>query len=93
MSSTQPSIQTTPDELRTWLEELVRQLQFARLIAAVIALVTRLRDLNTELTKQLANLPRSERLRVLEAQLQLPWLNANSDQGHRQNELSKPASW
>jgi hypothetical protein len=39
--------------------------------------VTRLRDLNTELTKQLANLrrarPRSERMRALEAQLMLPW--------------------
>lgn len=49
-----------------------------QLIAAVVALVTRLTDLNTELTKQLANLqrarPRSERLRALEAQLMLPWL-------------------
>jgi transposase len=94
VSNAQPSIQTTPDELRTWLEELVRQLQFARLIAAVLELVTRLRDLNTELTKQLANLrrarPRSERLRALEAQLQLPWLNANSDQGDGAPPKTKP---
>ena len=56
---------------------MVKEFQFTRLIAAVIALVTRLRDLNTELTKQLVNLrrarPRSERMRALEAQLLLPW--------------------
>lgn len=65
------------EELQHWLQEMVKQLAFTRLIAAVIALVARLRDLNTELTKQLANLrrarPRSERLRVLEGQLLLPW--------------------
>lgn len=56
---------------------MVKGLQFARLIAAVIALVTRFADLNTELTKQLVNLrrarPRSERLRRLEGQLSLQW--------------------
>lgn len=56
------------------------QLQFAKLIAAVVALVTRLRDLNTELTKQLAHLrrarPRSERMRTLQGQLLLPWTMA-----------------
>jgi hypothetical protein len=66
------------EELQHWLQEMVEQLAFARLIAAVIALVTRFRDLNTELTKQLANLrrarPRSERLRALEGQLLLPWV-------------------
>jgi transposase len=70
------------DELRQWLEELVTQMQFARLITAVIALVTKLRDMNTELTKQLANLrrarPRSERMRALEAQLLLPFAMAAS---------------
>ena len=86
VSSAQPSIHTAPDELRKWLEELVRQLQFVRLIAAVVALVTRLRDMNTELTKQLANLrrarPRSEKMRALEKQLLLPWLSeATSDKG------------
>ena len=58
------------DDLQSWLQDTVKQLAFTRLIAAVVALVTRLRDLNTELTKQLANLrrarPRSERLRALE---------------------------
>jgi hypothetical protein len=65
------------EELQGWLQEMVKQLAFTRLIAAVVALVARLRDLNTELTKQLAHLrrarPRSERLRALEGQLLLPW--------------------
>ena len=56
------------DDLQQWLQKMVEQVAFARLIAAVVALVTRLSDLNGELTKQLANLrrarPRSERLRA-----------------------------
>lgn len=65
------------EDLQSWLQDMVKQLAFTRLIAAVVALVTRLRDLNTELTKQLAKLrrarPRSERLRTIEGQLLLPW--------------------
>lgn len=83
MSKALPTIHTAPEELRDWLEKLVKELQFARLISVVVALVTRLRDMNTELTKQLANLrrarPRSERMRALEAQLTLPWV-ANAKQ-------------
>ena len=65
------------EELQGWLQDMIKQLAFTRLITAVVALVARLRDLNTELTKQLAQLrrarPRSERLRAIEAQLALPW--------------------
>lgn len=88
MSKALPSIHTDVEELREWLEELVRQYQFARLIAAVIALVARLRDLNTELTKQLTQMrrakPRSERLRALEAQLSLPWQASSKTEGAKQ---------
>jgi transposase len=71
------------EELQCWLEKMVKELAFARLIAAIVALVTRLRDMNTELTKQLVHLrrarPRSERLKTIEGQLQLPWgLSAES---------------
>jgi len=70
-------------ELRRWLEELVRQLAFAKLIAAIVALVVRLREKNTELVRQVAHLtrkrPRSEKLRRLEAQLELPWKNESTD--------------
>ena len=65
------------NQLQQWLEQLVKSLQFSRLVAAVVAVVTRLRNLNTELAKQLVHLrkarPRSERLRKLEGQLSLPW--------------------
>jgi hypothetical protein len=71
---------------------MVEQLAFTRLIAAVVALVVRLRDLNTELTKQLAHLrrarPRSERLRALEGQLLLPWVMSAASR----NDSAAPAS-
>jgi hypothetical protein len=97
VSSPVPSSRIDTDELRQWLEELVAQLQFARLIAAVIALVTKLGDMNTELTKQLAHLrrarPRSERMRALEAQLMLPFAMAASKAapGEQEQEPSTPS--
>lgn len=97
MSSPVSSSRIDTDELRHWLEELVAQLQFARLIAAVIALVTKLGDMNTELTKQLAHLrrarPRSERMRALEAQLMLPFAMAASKPapGEQEQAPSKPS--
>lgn len=81
------------EELQHWLQKMVEQLAFARLITAVVALVTRLRDLNTELTKQLAHLrrarPRSERLRALEGQLMLPWAMSAAA---RRTDAEPPAS-
>jgi transposase len=63
------------DELKRWLEAKVAALKLVELVTAIIALVTRMRDINVELTKQLASLrrarPRSERLAFLERQLVL----------------------
>ena len=76
-----PTSPSAPDvgQVRTWLEEMLRARRFLELIAAVLALITRLRDLNTELTKRLAELrrarPKSETLRRLERQLSLPFGN------------------
>ncbi|HEU4579447.1 MAG TPA: hypothetical protein VFS67_14395 [Polyangiaceae bacterium] len=65
------------DELKCWLEQMVKQLAFTRLLAVIIALVSRLTSINAELTKQLAHLrrarPRSERWKALEAQLAFTW--------------------
>ena len=65
-------------ELHSWLEQMVKALRFVELVAAVMALVTRMHGLNTELSKQLAGLrrkrPRSETLERLERQLLLPFL-------------------
>jgi transposase len=64
------------DEVREWLEKMIAALRFVELVAAILALISRMRDLNTELVAQLAHLrrarPRSESLRRLESQLVLP---------------------
>jgi len=64
------------DELRAWLLERIAALRFVELVTAVLALIGRMRDLNTELVTQLAELrrqrPRAEGLRRLERQLVLP---------------------
>jgi transposase len=64
------------DELRAWLEKMVAALRFVEIVTSIIALIARMRDLNTDLVTQLAHLrrarPRSETLRRLEGQLVLP---------------------
>jgi transposase len=64
------------DEVRAWLERKITALRFVELVAAILALIGRMRDLNTELVAQLVHLrrarPRSESLRRLEGQLVLP---------------------
>lgn len=64
------------EAVRVWLEEMIAALSFAKLVGAIVALLTRMRDLNTELTKRVAHLsrkrPRSETLKCLERQLTLP---------------------
>ena len=64
------------DQIRDWLQKMIAALRFADLVTAVVALLGRMRDINTELVSQLAHLrrkrPRSEALRRLERQLVLP---------------------
>jgi len=64
------------EEVRAWLGKMIAALRFVELVAAILSLVTRMRDINTELVAQLAHLrrarPRSESLRRLEQQLVLP---------------------
>ncbi len=64
------------DEVRAWLRTMIATLRFVELVTAVIALIGRMRDLNTQLVAQLAHLrrkrPRSETLERLERQLVLP---------------------
>ncbi len=64
------------DEVRAWLQKMVAALRFVDLVTAVLALIARMRDINTELVAQLAHLrrsrPRSETLDRLEQQLVLP---------------------
>jgi transposase len=73
-----PPTPYAPDlaEVRAWLEKMIAALKFVELIVAILALVGKMRDLNTELTRRLAHLqrrrPRSETLERLERQLILP---------------------
>jgi hypothetical protein len=65
------------DHLREWLEKMVAAMKFVELVIAVMSLITRMRDINLELTKRVAHLtrkrPPSETLERLERQLALPW--------------------
>ena len=64
------------DEVRAWLGKMIAELRFVEMVTAVLALIARMRDINTELVARLAHLqrarPRSEVLRRLERQLVLP---------------------
>jgi transposase len=64
------------EEVRAWLGKMIAALRFVELVAAILALIARMRDINTELVSQLAHLrrarPRSESLRRVEQQLVLP---------------------
>ncbi|HVV51147.1 MAG TPA: hypothetical protein VHO06_15875, partial [Polyangia bacterium] len=61
------------EDVRRWLEKMIKAMRLVELVAAIIALVTRMRDINTELTKRLGDArrkrPRSETLGRVEAQL------------------------
>ncbi len=63
-------------QVRAWLEKMIRALRFIELVAAVLALIGKMRDANTELLRQVAHLrrarPRSETLERLQRQLALP---------------------
>jgi transposase len=65
----------SPDlaEVRAWIEKAIASMKLVELVVAVMALLTRMRDINTELTKQVAHLrrrrPRSETLGRVERQL------------------------
>jgi transposase len=59
-------------DVRQWMESMIKSLRFVELVVAVVALLTRMRDLNTELTKRIAGMkrkPRSETLRRVEGQM------------------------
>lgn len=85
MSSPAPPPITSPlaadlDEVRAWLEKMIKALRFVEMVAAIVALVRRMRDVNIELTQKLVELrrarPRSETLARLERQHVLPFMIA-----------------
>jgi transposase len=60
-------------DVRQWMEKMIKAMKFIELVTAIVALLARMRDINTELTKRLADLrrkrPRSEKLQRVEQQL------------------------
>ena len=66
------------ERVRQWLQGMVAERRFIELIVAVVSLIARLRDLNTELMKGMAALkrkrPPSETLRRLDNQLAFAFL-------------------
>jgi hypothetical protein len=44
------------EEIRAWLQKMIAALRFVDLVTAVVALLGRMRDINTELVSQLAHL-------------------------------------
>jgi transposase len=64
------------EQVRAWLKKMIAAVKFVELVAAILSLLGRMRDINAELLKQLAHLqrkrPRSETLERLERQLVLP---------------------
>ncbi len=71
-------------EVRGFLERMIRALRFVELIAAIIAFVTKVCEVNGELSKKLAELrrrrPRSESLERIERQLVLPLADLGGDE-------------
>jgi transposase len=81
MSSPAPPPITSPfvpdtTEVRAWLEKMIKALRFLELISAIVALVTRMSEINLQLTTQLGELrrarPKSETLTRLAGQQVLP---------------------
>ena len=85
------------DEVRAWLEKMIKDLRFIELVTAVISLITRMASINSELMKQLANLrkkrPPSETLRRLEKQLEFVFAGSTKREANAKSakdELSSP---
>lgn len=68
------------EKVRAWLEKMIAALRFIEIVAAILALIVRMRDANTELVAKLAYLkrkrPPSETLERLDRQLVLPLFDA-----------------
>ena len=66
------------EQVRAWLQKMITSMRFVESVVAIIGLIVRMRDINTELNKRLAHLtrkrPRSETLKRVERQLSLPFM-------------------
>ena len=74
----EPATVTSPyapdvEDVRQWMEKMIKSLRFVDLVVTIVAFITRMRDINTDLAKRVADMrrarPRSEKLRRIEGQL------------------------
>ena len=95
MSSPTPPPITSPSvpelaEVRAWIEKMIKALRFVELVVAIVALISRMREINLDLVKQIVQFrrarPRAENLRRLEAQYLLPFMT----EGARAKKPEKP---
>ena len=85
------------DKVRAWIEAKIAARLFVEVVAAILALLARMRDVNTELVAKLAHLsrrrPPSETLERLERQLVLPLFGVTAaprrKRGPRSNDRSR----
>ena len=63
----QPTITSpsAPDlaEVRAWIEKMIKALRFVELVSAILALISRMRDINLDLMKQIVSLAGRARAR------------------------------
>lgn len=104
MANAQPSqaekitctYQPDVEQVRSWLKKMVAEGRFVELIVAVVALIARLRDLNTHLMRRMAHLtrkrPESEKLSRVTSQLAFCFVEqATSGRGKgKQEDERKP---
>jgi transposase len=87
MSSPLPTSPFAPDleRVRSWIEEMIAALKFVELVTAIIALLTKMSELNAELTRRVAHgrrkHPRSESLDRIDRQLRLPLQDLETAEG------------
>lgn len=66
------------EAVRAWLKAMITALRFVELVAAIMYLITRMRDINLALMTQLVHMrrarPRSETMRRLDAQMSLSFV-------------------
>jgi transposase len=87
----------SPDlaDVRAWLEKMIASFKMVELVVAVIALVTRMRDINAELARRVAHLqrrrPRSEAFSRVERQFVLAFVVESESGANAPEEKPEPS--
>jgi transposase len=81
-------------QLRAWIEKMIASMRFVDLVVAIVALFSKMRDLNSELTRQLADgrraRPKAETLARVERQYRFAFMGPSPTQDKPAEESKKP---